>query len=63
MVSDNCTDLIGVISGSLNPYSDGRWFLIMKMKMTIVFLGCLNPYSDGRWFLIGGGQRARGKND
>ena len=37
----------------LNPYSDGRWFLVVSLIFYSIrnILG-LNPYSDGRWFLV-----------
>ncbi len=38
---------------SLNPYSTGRWFLILqKIGLNKYKNGSLNPYSTGRWFLI-----------
>ncbi len=37
---------------SLNPYSDGRWFLVAMKSRLVQYAEGLNPYSDGRWFLM-----------
>ena len=53
MVSDNLVLISNfLIFQSLNPYSDGRWFLIIARLTDNNCHTCLNPYSDGRWFLI-----------
>ena len=54
MVSDALNvELTDEQKEGLNPYSDGRWFLMLETTTNKLFqiLG-LNPYSDGRWFLI-----------
>ncbi len=42
----------GTISKRLNPYSTGRWFLIIKHLIDEIKEFSLNPYSTGRWFLM-----------
>ena len=43
--------MLQVIENSLNPYSNGSYFLTMKTGMLTLWLSRLNPYSNGSYFL------------
>ncbi len=52
MVSDFTTRALSDTEDCLNPYSTGRWFLIVFLFLSRKGTISLNPYSTGRWFLI-----------
>ena len=39
----------GSTQSSLNPYSNGRYSMGMRLSRLYSLLWCLNPYSNGRY--------------
>ena len=42
----------GKCKTSLNPYSNGTMYLILRLRSGSQTRGCLNPYSNGTMYLI-----------